>query len=280
MARGRFIDNKIVLSKQVNSLSDDTCRLLFTWMITFADKEGRLFGDPAVIRGTILPRNEKITIKKVEAYLSEMESQGLILLYEAKGDKFILFPTFSGNQLGLRKDKEPNSNYPAPSDEDLVEYFRKFSGLLPDDFLQSYGVNPDKIPLKLIKENLREVNTPPTPPNGEDGDFSEFDPVKVFSKVTGMAAIPAGDMPAVMTALDALWQQKGKTVDSLANYLTPFYEAWTSRRGKNGAFYSKTNCTWLTDWAVAGEIPPAPDPEKQKTRTLTDPYGNTIEVAI
>lgn len=250
MARGRFIDNKIVLSKQVSLLSDDTCRLMFTWMITFADKEGRLFGDPALIRGTIFPRNEKITIKKVESYLQEMMDVGLILWYEARGDKFVLFPGFSDSQIGLRKDKEPESGYPPPSQKDTLEFIRKHSAILPDNFRTTSGiVTPEyKENVKLMElegEEEVEVDVP--------GIF--YEPQKLFKAITGMDAIPASQIEKTIPALETLWFQHDKDIDKLTAYLKPYFENWIKRKNKNGAYYSKANCSWLYDWAITGEIP-------------------------
>jgi len=253
MARGRFIDNKIVLSKQVSLLSDDTCRLMFTWMITFADREGRLFGDPALIRGTIFPRNQKITIKKIEAYLQEMMDLGLILWYEARGDKFVLFPGFSDSQIGLRKDKEPESGYPPPPQNCLKEFARKHSATLPDNFRQTSVKLPSEY--KLIEEevNVSELEGEEEVEEKASGVF--FEPGKLFQAVTGMNAIPGTQIDKVLPALETLWYQHDKDADKLTAYLKPYFENWTKRKSKNGTFYSKANCSWLYDWAIAGEIP-------------------------
>ncbi len=253
MARGRFIDSKIVLSKQVSLLSDDTCRLMFTWMITFADKEGRMFGDPALIRGTIFPRNEKITIKKVESYLQEMADVGLILWYEARGDKFVLFPGFADSQIGLRKDKEPDSGYPPPPQECLLEFIQKNSATLPDNFrTTSVKHTPE---YKLIKENNKLIELECESEENKAPDSAFYEPMAIFREVTGMNAIPASEIEKTMPALETLWYQNDKDADSLIAFLKPYYENWIKRKGKNGAHYSKTNCSWLYDWAIAGEVP-------------------------
>jgi len=156
MARGRIITNKISRNKQVNDLSDDTCRLLFTWMITFTDRDGRMFGDPAVVRNMIFARRTDITVEQVESYLQEMVNAGLIIWYEAGGDKFIWFPGFDNNQPGLRRDREPESEFPPPSDDDIENYMRQFAGCLPDNIRNTSGYMPENVGLKL-NLNLREI---------------------------------------------------------------------------------------------------------------------------
>jgi len=92
MAQGRIVVNAIASDKKINLLSDDTSRLAFTWLITFADCEGRTHGDPAVVRSMLFPRRQDITIEQMEKYILEWAGLGLVIFYEAEGDKWIYFP--------------------------------------------------------------------------------------------------------------------------------------------------------------------------------------------
>lgn len=114
MARGRMIANAVTTDKRVSDLSDDTSRLAFTWLVTFADCEGRTYGDPALVRSMLFPRRDDVTASRMAAYLQEWHDAGLIVWYEAKGDKWVWFPAFDKNQPGLRKEKEQPSVVPAP----------------------------------------------------------------------------------------------------------------------------------------------------------------------
>ena len=114
MARGRMVNSKIVLNRAVSDLSDDTSRLAFTWLITFADVEGRTYGDPAVVRSMLFPRRADVTVAQVEGYIREWAAAGLVTWYEADGDQWIEFPKFRANQRGLDTRKEPASEIPAP----------------------------------------------------------------------------------------------------------------------------------------------------------------------
>lgn len=100
------------------------------------------------------------------------------------------------------------------------------------------------------KEKAEGGQPPATPPPSNPPRITE-DAVSfmAFQKVTGMNAYPGKDAELIRGALNGLRLQY-PTVELLADYLKPFYEEW-KRRG-----YSKTNCAWLYDWAVAGEIPP------------------------
>jgi DnaD/phage-associated family protein len=114
MARGRMINSKIAMNKAISDLSDDTSRLAFTWLVTFADVQGRTYGDPAVVRSMLFPRRTDIGVAQMEAYIREWAAAGLVVWYEAEGDQWIAFPKFDENQRGLDRRKEPRSEIPAP----------------------------------------------------------------------------------------------------------------------------------------------------------------------
>ena len=138
MAKGRMINQRITLDKKIHTLSCDTSRLAFTWLVTFADVEGRTPGDPAIIKSLIFPRRSDVTVEEMETYIQEWAAADLILWYEADDDLWIQFPKFDDNQKGLRKDREAPSHIPAP-------ILRTNSGLTPDE-----------IPVKLTEQNLKE----------------------------------------------------------------------------------------------------------------------------
>jgi hypothetical protein len=114
MARGRMINSKITRNKAINDLSDDTCRLAFTWLVTFADVEGRTNGDPALVRSLVFPRRTDVTVDQMAGYIREWHAAGLVTWYEAEGDMWIEFPGFDDNQRGLDRRKEQPSDIPEP----------------------------------------------------------------------------------------------------------------------------------------------------------------------
>lgn len=125
-----------------------------------------------------------------------------------------------------------------------------------------------------VSVSVSEGNEPtPAPPI----PFADYG-LRVFNKVTGMFSIP--DTEKVIPALEGLYYQHGKDEEKLIAYLKPFYQAWITRKNKNGRTYSKAHCGWLYEWAVAGEIPPAnssADDNKPKMVPKIDPYGNIEE---
>lgn len=121
MARGRFTSNKIATDRKVHELSSDTCRLAFTWSITFADREGRVIGEPEMLLAMVFPRRRDITIEDMQGYIDEWVKADFIFVYlNSDGDKVIQFKNFEKNQVGLRKDKEPESIFDHPDNCRIV----------------------------------------------------------------------------------------------------------------------------------------------------------------
>ena len=130
MARGRFISKSISLDGKVNALSDDTARLLFTWLIAHLDCEGRMYGEATIIKGIVFPRN-KISARKIAKYLNEIEKLGLILRYSVNNNNenlYLLAPNFEKHQMGLQKNKEAQSQIPPPPPELLQSCAREDPG--------------------------------------------------------------------------------------------------------------------------------------------------------
>jgi hypothetical protein len=142
MARGRTISKAISLDEKVDSLSDDTARLLFTWLIPQLDCEGRMYGDANVFKSLVAPRRD-YSLQKVEKVLVELENLGLIVRYSNNEHKYLCCPNFEKHQIGLRKDKESPSQIPAPTPEQLRN----------KDGIGSVSI-PTLVPPKRREENI------------------------------------------------------------------------------------------------------------------------------
>lgn len=111
MARGRMISKAISLDAKVNALSDDTARLLWTWLIPHLDSEGRMYGDAQAIKSIVFPRRS-ISTAKVEKILQQLEEKKLIIRYSVDGNTYLSAPNFEKHQSGIRKDRESPSQIP------------------------------------------------------------------------------------------------------------------------------------------------------------------------
>ena len=241
-----MVVNAIASDKKINMLSDDTSRLAFTWLITFADCEGRTHGDPAVVRSMLFPRRQDVTIERMTAYIVEWALLGLVIWYESDGDVWISFPKFDKNQPGLRKDREAPSRIPTPPEIDL------------DELRSKAGANPEYLPVKL-KEGKRSnsgsgsAETPPPPISDE----------QIYCAVTHHPCVPGGAdggnlLEIIRKHRNALGGDANKTVD----YLRPYWVAFKDR------YPGSSQSFWLTDWSVTGVVPNGKPKEVRRRRPM------------
>jgi hypothetical protein len=94
------------------------------------------------------------------------------------------------------------------------------------------------------------AKNPPKPVKQNYGGWQE----RVILGVTGMVGIPGSQVSKVLPVMDAL-HTKIPVEEELIEYLKPYFETWISRKTKDNLAYSKSNFTWLYDWALAGHIP-------------------------
>ena len=139
MARGRFISNKISVSGRVNDLPVPAA-LLFSWMVTHLDVEGRMQGDARLVKQLVFPlKSYSPTV--VEGWLKQMEESldpetgfGLITRYEVAGRRYIWMAGFDSEQSNKGgyswKGREQPSVLPAPP-EKLLQQAKK-AGLIGD----------------------------------------------------------------------------------------------------------------------------------------------------
>jgi len=147
MARGRMLNRKIAMNKAVAELYDRAgaeAVLVYTWVIAFLDVDGRIHGDPEVLKGLICPRLSGITPAVIRHIAGIAAEVGLIDWYQVEGEAYISYPKFRENQAGLRVNREPPSDFPPPS------------GILPDQCRQDAGRVPEEIPPKRMEEKVRE----------------------------------------------------------------------------------------------------------------------------
>lgn len=111
-AESRLIYSSISTSERVSSLGVKGA-LLYTWLITHCDSQGRMPGKPKVVKQQIVPFIEEITTEDIVEALELMEESKLIILYEdKKGRPLIQIADWWDWQTGLRY--KAASHYEAP----------------------------------------------------------------------------------------------------------------------------------------------------------------------
>jgi hypothetical protein len=112
MADGRILSKRISRSSKIASLSSDTSRMFYSWLIPYLDVEGRLEADPKLLKADITPLLDHITPKVIQNILTELHDIGLIKLYIIEERQYLQLIKFNENQKNLRKDREAPSIIP------------------------------------------------------------------------------------------------------------------------------------------------------------------------
>lgn len=113
--------------------------LLFTWCLPHLDCEGRMNGEPGVVRGKVVPLRPEFTEERVAACLWELAQARLVTWYWKAESRHLAFPGFADHQAGLRKDREAPSRVPPPTS----------SGVTPVELRSNSGSGPELVPPKV-----------------------------------------------------------------------------------------------------------------------------------
>ena len=111
-AESRLIYSTISTSERIASLGVKGA-LLYTWVITHCDAQGRLQGKPTVLKQLVVPFMDEIAAEDITEALELMEQQKLVTLYaDETGRPLIQVLDWWEWQTGLRY--WPASHYQAP----------------------------------------------------------------------------------------------------------------------------------------------------------------------
>lgn len=111
-AESRLIYNTVSTSERVASLGVKGA-LIFTWLITHCDAQGRTPGKPKVVKQLVVPFIEEITVEDVTQALELMGEQKLIISYaDSNGRPLIQILDWWQWQTGLKY--KSASHYEAP----------------------------------------------------------------------------------------------------------------------------------------------------------------------
>jgi hypothetical protein len=97
MARIRTIKPAFWGDDKTSQLSRDA-RLLFVGLISMADDDGRFLASHSAIAGYVFPNDEDITPKRLAAWLDEIASLKLIILYTCGRVRYGTIPKYRRHQ--------------------------------------------------------------------------------------------------------------------------------------------------------------------------------------
>lgn len=151
MAKGRMLQNRISKSQKMASLSNDTVRLLYTWMLSHLDVNGNFYADPVMVNNLVFTRLGH-PVKIIASALNELEEKGLIIRYQINGDIYLNYPDFHEKQPSINPIKEGTPDIPPLTQESIIT-----SNNLTQELIQRHSSVTDTLREgKLREDKLRE----------------------------------------------------------------------------------------------------------------------------
>jgi hypothetical protein len=111
MARIRTIKPEFPQSESMGRVSREA-RLLFILLWTLCDDTGRSRGDARLLKGMLYPYDE-VTYPQIEAWLTELESEGCIIQYAREGSRYLAICNWLSHQ---KIDRPSDPKFPPPPD--------------------------------------------------------------------------------------------------------------------------------------------------------------------
>lgn len=129
MPDARLIKKKICVDNKVAKLSMQSA-FIFTWMILFTDREGKMVANSEILKGSAFPFIKELSAEKINKSLIEIESVGLIIRYKIDEVEYCKFPSFVKNHAPTALAKEAQSVIPDPNENEIKTYERPTPELL------------------------------------------------------------------------------------------------------------------------------------------------------
>lgn len=106
-----MLQNRISKSQKLASLSSDTARLLYTWMLSHLDINGNFYADPIMVNNLVFTRLGH-PVKVIASALNELDEKGLIVRFRINGDVYLNYPDFNEKQPKLYPEREGEPDIP------------------------------------------------------------------------------------------------------------------------------------------------------------------------
>lgn len=105
----RIIKESICTSEKISALTDFEFRL-WVGLITQVDDAGRGDARAAIIKGSVFPLRERVTVKDIDAALHSLAAKGCVSLYTVDGKPYFWFPSWGSHQ----RIRDCKPKYPDP----------------------------------------------------------------------------------------------------------------------------------------------------------------------
>ncbi len=148
---------KLWTSIQFNRLSD-RAKIMYIGLITLADDDGRVVGNPAYLRGQIFSY-DNISLSATHKYRQEIIDAGLVILYQEGDEDYIEHPNWKEYQI-IRADLYRPSSLPKRNEKVTVteqkSYLSKDKISKDNKFSNSAGASPAEV--VAVIEAFKEIN--------------------------------------------------------------------------------------------------------------------------
>jgi hypothetical protein len=222
-------------------------RLLWIGLISNADDEGRLEGDPLYLKAVIFP-SDPLSLEDVEAALTPILEKGMAEKYVVKGETYLHLPNWDKHQtIG----KKFPSKFPAPPLQSNTEPVQDMSCIDTELMEDKYSTDTEQVGdmsrHKQNKKKTKETTTVRTDVvrtlNGESDPNADG----CCSVVVGCSEKDKdgsdGGIPALSSKLTALGFSADDVCDFLGQYglerLSEVYAALQRQRVKNPSGWFK-----------------------------------------
>jgi len=214
MAKGRMLQNRISKSNKIASLSSDTVRLLYTWLLSHLDVNGNFYADPVMVNNLVFTRLGH-SIKTVTSALDELSDKGLIVRYTINNEVYLNYPDFLEKQPKLKPEREGTPDIPKLTQESLMTN----SGVTQTQ---------DKIKIREDKTKITSILS-----NAGFDDFWKSYPKKV-NKKEAQAVWNKSKLPSLEIIISALGKQKqsDQWLRDNGTYI-PYPSTWLNREQWN-----------------------------------------------
>ena len=159
----RVIKESIKCSPQIDALTWFE-EVVFYRLIVTADDYGCFDGRPIVIKNSLFPTKDSVTVKSIESALSHLASVGLIYRYESNGMPYLAFPSWERHQRVRNKHRK----YPQPEENEAKK------GLSANRCQMSANCQSESNPIRIQSES--------NPNPIQSIDFQEDDGLKRVCK--------------------------------------------------------------------------------------------------
>lgn len=237
MPEGRMLKKVITTSQKLATLKSDSARLFYTWLIPYADCEGRLRANPYILKGIIFPYLRH-TPRRIVDFLKDCHRVGLITMYENSDEQYLQIEDFHKYQAITRKKdgtpvKESKSTIPSCPKE-LRSVSRATPDQLPSNSTES-KVKGSKVKGNEYKKDKKEASCSKEEINKE---FEEF---WKFYRITGNSKDDPGDKSEALKAYRVLRRlEEKKTIARAVSGYADHFKAELDRGFKKRKMYAST----------------------------------------